>query len=93
MHKLGTCDYGGFRSRLLAPIHLGHKILLLDAVVIAHAQVLDLWLDCCCHDDFPNTGDSWLNATAGQFAFFVSFVKNSPVVMPLPGPPGRWGWN
>ena len=68
----------------LTTVLLGHKVLTLDAVVIAHAEVLGLWLDCCCcHDNFPNTGDSWSSVIAGQFAFFVSFVKNSPVVMPL----------
>ena len=25
---------------------------MLDAVFIAHAEVLALWLDCCCHDVF-----------------------------------------
>ena len=28
------------------------SLLILDAVFIAHAEVLDLWLDCCCHDVF-----------------------------------------
>ena len=73
-----------------AQVLLGHKILILDAVVIAHAQVLELWLDCCYHDDLSSTAGSRLDAFAGQFVFIVSLVKNSPLMMRLPGSPGRW---
>ena len=82
-----------FRNSLFALYSVQRTLISNSRHIFFWTQFTEHLLRCWCHDDFPNTAGSWLNAIAGQFAFFVSLVKNSPVMMPLPGSPGRWGWN